>query len=680
MASGFFIGATTGATTVSRRLSASGFDSATAYPRILTRSLCYLFSGGIWGRLKVTGLIVTGILTNILLMLPLPLLGVLAVWLLFWSGYLPRDSSVGIRSTAAFGVFAALGLILAAGWLLLPVTRNFARGKPEKSVASQLKSLLESGLILLGLGLLASGALLLVPPLFSALTAVREHYHVARTALVRDHYQVARTALRTLLTPEKIIAVATAVAPLVLGLLAARARSKPGKKWLTFLFGLSGPLLALGVFLIVGERAVWPRPDLVYIRWVGGVTFALLFWGYLLVDLNEFSPHSYYRNRLCECYLVVRQPSRRGVVRRWARRILHGRKKDETFRQASIGTVRQLQLSAMNATHAAPYHLVNTAVNLPSSREPNLRGRDCDFFTFSRDYCGGPVCGYIKTKTLEKLDPKVDLGTAMAVSGAAASSNMGVHTIRHLRFLLTLLNVRLGYWLRNPAVGVRNLWNAPGPQYLLREMTGWMHEKTGYLNLSDGGHIENLALYEMLRRRCKFIVVIDGGMEPGMECADLMLAQRYAQIDLGVELELDLADLVLNAERRSRAYAAFGKIRYSARDDKTGAGDLGWMIYLKLAQTGGEPGYVADYARQYPEFPHQTTGDQDYDEAQFEAYRRLGECAAASLFRPEISRPYFAARPDAPDAADRNRFTTLDQWFAALAQSLLADNDVAFDA
>jgi hypothetical protein len=431
----------------------------------------------------------------------------------------------------------------------------------------------------------------------------------------------------------------------------------------------------------VGPARIWP------IDWVFYVAGALFLWGWLFVDLNEFSPHRYYRNRLCECYLAVRQRSQRGRIRNWIRRLLHGREKDEGFETWGVGALRQLPLSKMNETKAAPYHLINTAVNLPSSLEPNLRGRDCDFYTFSRDYCGGPVCGYFKTATLEKLDPHVDLGTAMAVSGAAASSNMGVITMRHLRFLLTLLNIRLGYWLRNPIVGPRRPWNAPGPWYLVREMTGWMHEKTGYLNLSDGGHIENLALYEMLRRRCKFIVVVDGGQEPGMEFADFMLAQRYAEIDLGVRFDVDLADLALNTDRRSKAYAVFGKVHYGKRakgDEENhakgdGGNDLGWIVYFKLARTGSEPGYVADYARQNPDFPHQTTGDQIYDEAQFEAYRRLGECAAESLFRPEISDPYFAGRPDTAPVPGERRFKTLDEWFQSLANSLLADNDPVFD-
>lgn len=89
---------------------------------------------------------------------------------------------------------------------------------------------------------------------------------------------------------------------------------------------------------------------------------------------------------------------------------------------------------------------------------------------------------------------------------------------------------------------------------------------------------------------------------------------------------------------------------------------------------------MVDYARQFPDFPHQTTSDQIYDEAQFEAYRRLGEYAAESLFRPEISDPYCAASTEVSTAPGRAHFPDLDGWFQALANSLLADNDPAFDS
>ena len=39
----------------------------------------------------------------------------------------------------------------------------------------------------------------------------------------------------------------------------------------------------------------------------------------------------------------------------------------------------------------------------------------------------------------------------MAISGAAAAPQMGLGTKRRMSFWLALLNVRLGYWVRNPA-------------------------------------------------------------------------------------------------------------------------------------------------------------------------------------------------------------------------------------
>jgi hypothetical protein len=639
--------------------------------RHLRNNSRYLLNGGMWGRVRIFGLLVTGILTNLLLLLPVPLAAVFGVLLLnegrYWGKSWPESYQEAAGWPAVY-VLEALAIAVGVLWVLLPVVRNYARGAAPESGRFRFRALWETVALALGLGALGAGALVLVPGLFHRFDSLRD-----RTDLLGP-------LLKKLAKPDAVATGVTGVIPVLFGLLAARLKVGKGKRLMTTLFVLSGPLLCLTVFLFVGSRLLlspeWDRP-------VGFLSLALALWGWLFVDINEYSPHSYYRARLCECYLAVRGEENIGWPRKVLRRILHGRKKHPTqpvqapagSGKGTVGARLRLPISQMNATGAAPYHLLNTTANLPASKEPNLRGRDCDFYTFSREFCGGPVCGFVKTETVEQLDPHIDLGTAMAISAAAASSNMGLLTMRQLRFLITMLNVRLGYWLRSPAAGRRRIGGAPGPGYLFRELTGWMHENTDYLNLSDGGHIENLAMYEMLRRRCKFIVVVDAAMEPGMECAELMLAQRYAQIDLGVRLDLDTADLALSPDRRSRAYAVFGKIRYGTRDGERGD-DVGWLVYLKLACTGGEPGYVVDYRRQNPDFPHQTTGDQIYDEAQFEAYRRLGECAAESLFRGELAG--LAANPQTEHAADHPPFKELQEWFQALADNLLPDNDPAF--
>jgi len=309
-------------------------------------------------------------------------------------------------------------------------------------------------------------------------------------------------------------------------------------------------------------------------------------------------------------------------------------------------------------------------VNVPSSSNKNLRGRASDFFLASKHFYGSPLTGYGKTKDLENIDRHFDLGTAMAVSGAAASTNMGFKTLPHFRFLMTLFNVRLGYWLTNPGRPARHwLLQGAGPWYLFREMFGRMNENCRYLNLSDGGHIENLGAYELLRRRCKFIVCVDGGKEPGMECSDLVRLQRYAEIDLGVRMRFDLADLQIGNNGLSRAHAILVKIDYDpdsaaqSNEDQC-SGQLGWMLYIKLAMTGVESTYVKDYKREKPEFPHQSTRDQIYEEEQFEAYRALGETAMEGLFRKEL------VGSQTPN--------NVNDWFQCLANNLLPDNDEAF--
>jgi hypothetical protein len=470
--------------------------------------------------------------------------------------------------------------------------------------------------------------------------------------------------------PEFLVAGLASTIPAVFGMLIKRGDGSV-RRWARWLFNLTAPAFFLFAFLVfashlgVGGDGDWP------LAWAGLGTVLLVTWAWVFLNINTFAPHRYYRDRLCDGYLAMRGRHQRSWLKRQYDRFFHGvPDRGPTDHVAGVGTLQRLPLTALGASAAAPYHLINATLNAEASKSEGLRGRNGDFFIFSRHFCGSPLTGYLPTEDLEKVDPHVDLGTAMAISAAAASTNMGWKTMRQLRFFMTLFNVRLGYWMRRP--GSRGLWGpfeGPGPYYFLCEMLGAVHERRRYVNLSDGGHIENLAAYELLRRQCKFIVCVDAGMEPGMECADLMRLQRYAAIDFGIRLQFDPTDLTLLPTNFSRAYAVLVKIDYAPEKREPGresSTQLGWMLYVKLALTGIEPRYVLDYRRQNPEFPHQTTADQLYDEAQFEAYRALGECAAESLFRTEI--------------IGQREPSDLEAWFRALASSLLADNDEVFSS
>jgi hypothetical protein len=226
----------------------------------------------------------------------------------------------------------------------------------------------------------------------------------------------------------------------------------------------------------------------------------------------------------------------------------------------------------------------------------------------------------------------------MAISGAAASSNMGSSSIRALTPTLALLNVRLGYWLRNPRYVNARSFRRFTPLYFWAEISGRLYENSDGVYLTDGGHIENLGVYELLRRRCKVIIAVDAEADAPMNFASLMTLQRYARIDLGVRIDLPWtpmrertrALMACNAAMaaapsprqhddapRDHVHVAVGTIDY-------GGGDEGYLVYIKSSLTGDENDYIRDYARRHATFPHETTGDQFFSEEQFEVYRALG--------------------------------------------------------
>jgi hypothetical protein len=322
-------------------------------------------------------------------------------------------------------------------------------------------------------------------------------------------------------------------------------------------------------------------------------------------------------------------------------------------------------LPTINPAQTAPLHLLNATVNLPTSRKESLRERKCDFFLFSKRWIGSPASGYRPAGEWRCNGQPADLATAMAVSGAAVSSSMGLGSVPPLRALLTFLNIRLGFWIRRP--DAPGLWGLPNWQHagflcLLREMSGLgMAEDHRWLNLSDGGHIENLGIYELLRRRCKFIIAIDGEADPGHTFHGLLTLIRHARIDLGIRIEPGLSDLrPQTGTGNCRTHCHFSRIHYPKAENSP-AGE-GLLLYLKLSLTGDESELIRRYRGLHPEFPHQNTLDQFFDQEQFEAYRQLGVHAMEGLFLPAIT----SGLTSPP---------TVPAWFRSLASNLLTPAD-----
>jgi len=327
-------------------------------------------------------------------------------------------------------------------------------------------------------------------------------------------------------------------------------------------------------------------------------------------NANRVSLFHLYRSRLRSAYLVEFSPH-----------------KSPSVRERS----GQLKLSELKTTNiGAPYLVVNTAVNVPSTESLELRDRYSDSFVLCSKFCGSSLTGYLATEEFEERDPDFDLSSAMAVSGAAVSSYLGtLSTFRKFRFWLSLFNVRLGYWAPNPQgpVSKRRFFKSPPLSVLTYELTGDFDESKPFINLSDGGHFENLGIYELIRRRCRYIFAIDGGRDPDYKCAELLKTVRLAEIDFNAKIRLPyLEEVQTKGGTTTRSHFTVGSIEYS--DDTTGV-----LIYLKLSLTGNEPEYIFDYKSRQMEFPHQSTLDQFFDEEQFEAYRALGYHVAADVLR-----------------------------------------------
>jgi peptidoglycan hydrolase-like protein with peptidoglycan-binding domain len=352
------------------------------------------------------------------------------------------------------------------------------------------------------------------------------------------------------------------------------------------------------------------------------------------VDINKFSLYMMYRNRLVRAYLGASSKKRRPHPF-----TAFDPRDDPRFEDLLKPDGNKVQ---------RPYHIVNTALNLVKGKELAWQTRKASGFAFTPAFCGyempsmpctgGPTAVQhaargcfrptalfgAKHSRLNDEDAGTKLGMAIAVSGAAVSPSMGYHSSPPLAFLMTIFNVRLGRWCPNPR-SVR-WWKHSGPHIglfcLIAELFGLTDADADFVYLSDGGHFENLGVYELVRRRCRLIVVIDAGADGKMNFEDLGNAIRKCYTDFRVEIDIDVGRIDREPQAEfSRAHCVAGKILYGKVD--AGAPD-GTLLYIKPSLTGKELADVLNYRKTDPNFPHQGTTDQWFDETQFESYRSLG--------------------------------------------------------
>ncbi len=351
---------------------------------------------------------------------------------------------------------------------------------------------------------------------------------------------------------------------------------------------------------------------------VAGVVFVI---AGIVLDPNEFSLHGFYRDRLVRCFLGASNADNPAPNSLWNIRT-------DDIRFATTVTAVQRD--------GAPLHLINTAVNLFNSKDLRVQRRRCDSFVLTPLSCGSRTTNYVQTP------PGLYLGTAMAISGAAVSPNMGLHTRDPaLAALMTFFNLRLGYWFGNPRKDIPGHSKRPlfAPKYLVAEAFAMTNEDRRFVNLSDGGHYDNLGLYELLRRRCRYIIVVDAECDPEYRCTSLAWLVRMARIDFGIEIRIDIERIADRTGPRScaRVHWLTGDIEYPSIPGAKAGAEHGRLLYIKssLLAEGKNSGIGADvleYAGRNPLFPHESTADQFFSESQFESYRMLGEGIAEQVF------------------------------------------------
>ncbi|WP_202845123.1 patatin-like phospholipase family protein [Luteimonas saliphila] len=403
----------------------------------------------------------------------------------------------------------------------------------------------------------------------------------------------------------------------------------------------------LADYLVRLHGAVTSYPRALLLLILGALALWLLFgWA---VNVNEFSLNAFYRNRLVRCYLGASND--------------HRNPEPTTNFDVQDDLVLADLVEVVRHDGTRPlYPLVGTALNMVAAKQLDWQDRKAASFCLTPGWCGylppdsragdapigdraaataGTASAAPGGAHVDSLAASLTLGSAIAISGAAVNPNMGYHSSPAVTFLLTLFDARLGWWLPNPRHPEHPRADSSPffGRWLLAEMLGRTHAGGKFVHLSDGGHFENLGLYELVRRRCRFILCVDAAADADRAFADLGNAVHKCRVDFGADIDIDVAALAARDGALAERSCAVGRITYAD-------GSVGTLLYLKPTLTGEEPADIAHYARSHHCFPHEPTSDQFFDEAQFESYRRLGEDIAQRALDPALER--IDAAPGSP--------------------------------
>jgi hypothetical protein len=397
--------------------------------------------------------------------------------------------------------------------------------------------------------------------------------------------------------------------------------------------------------------------------------------------INYTSLHYFYAARLRRAFLGGANPRR-----------FNGMIKKEAAEEEVGDDVTDLR-DYTPYKFGGPFHLINVTLNSSRSPNGNLWWPDCKgfnlalsalAFNFAHDKVQywspqpNDSVAHGNNTAVQQLGPLhrreiPNLGSAIAISGAAASTGMGQLSTLAGGILTALFNIRTGYWWHYKcrfssfySLYLAELLNNFKIKELIDSKKDQAQQQSHWY-LSDGGHFENLAVYEMIRRRVPRIVAIDAAGDERFQFEDLTNLIRRARLDFQCDLTIASTaqiDDLLGAEcskvigtlddlkpaqpdplwhntasTTKRAVLLRGTLPatdspVAPETDKVAtaipASEI-WILYIKPTLTRQESPDILRYQLDHPDFPHQSTADQFFDEAQWESYRKLGEITADEL-------------------------------------------------
>lgn len=373
--------------------------------------------------------------------------------------------------------------------------------------------------------------------------------------------------------------------------------------------GTGEPIRLPLVHLAPGSELLW---------WVAALVLLVLLFAF--ADQTSWSLHPYYKRRLATAFAMTRVGAE--VV--------------------PLDYAVSTSLDEAGKNVRGPSLILGAAANLSGESAPP--GRRALSYVFTPEWVGGPEIGYTTPETLRTAlgsnAGDATLVAAMAISGAALASAMGRHSLGSLNSVMAAFNLRLGVWLPSPLhIDRMRTGDLPPPglrrlTYVIRELFGAYDQYDRFLYVTDGGHVENLGLVELLRRRCKTVVCFDGSGGPDT----LLEGVRLAYEELGVQIEFPAGSYAIVREgsapadptvpkdvsaRMAATSVLVGRLHYPGLGEDLPAG-TGTIVYARSVLTPRTSAEVLDHAARNARFPNDPTGDQWFDVEQFNNYVALG--------------------------------------------------------